>query len=87
MDFSVLSRYDDILADYFVDNLYLWYNTLRMNGDFVGTNVDKREAVEILREHVIFGQNSSASLKSAVEAFLLYEKKLLLLLLFIVSRI
>lgn len=71
MDFSVLSRYDDILADYFVDNLYLWYNTLRMNGDFVGTNVDKREAVEILREHVIFGQNSSASLKSAVEAFLL----------------
>lgn len=71
MDFSVLSRYDDILADYFVDNLYLWYNTLRMNGDFVGTNVDKREAVEILREYVIFSQNTNASLKSAVEAFLL----------------
>lgn len=70
MDFSVLSRYDDILADYFVDNLYLWYNTLRMNGDFVGTDVDKNQAVKLLREHVVAGQTTQAALKSAVEAFL-----------------
>ncbi|GAA5816944.1 hypothetical protein MFLAVUS_010479 [Mucor flavus] len=44
----VLSRYDDTLASYFVDSLYLWYDTLRMNGDFVGTTTDNNETEKAL---------------------------------------
>jgi hypothetical protein len=70
MDFSVLSRYDDILADYFVDNLYLWYNTLRMNGDFVGTIVDKQQIVVRLREHIVEDSLNHLSMKNAADSFL-----------------
>jgi hypothetical protein len=70
MDFSVLSIYDDILADYFVDNLYLWYNTLRMNGDFVGTIVDKQQIVVRLREHIVEDSLNHLSMKNAADSFL-----------------
>lgn len=70
MDFSVLSRYDDLLASYFVDSLYLWYDTLRMNGDFVATTVNKEETVQILRDHIINANFTNKSIKDAVDSFL-----------------
>lgn len=70
MDFSVLSRYDDILADYFVDSLYLWYNTLRMNGDFIGTKIDKQQIVARLREHIVMDSLNHLSMKNATDSFM-----------------
>lgn len=70
MDFSVLSRYDDMLASYFVDSLYLWYDTLRMNADFVGTTVDKKEVVTRIRKYLIEESFTSKAVKDAAESFL-----------------
>jgi hypothetical protein len=70
MDFSVLSRYDDMLASYFVDGLYLWYDTLRMNSDFVGTTVDKKQAIERIRKHVITESFTNKAVKDAAESFM-----------------
>lgn len=70
MDFSVLSRYDDTLASYFVDGLYLWYDTLRMNGDFVGTTTDNNETVNRLRQHIIGESFTNKAVKDAAESFL-----------------
>jgi hypothetical protein len=70
MDFSVLSRYDDMLATYFVDSLYLWYDTLRMNSDFVGTTVNKKDVVNRIREHVVGEGLTNKAIKDAAESFL-----------------
>ncbi|KAI7873389.1 uncharacterized protein EV154DRAFT_528125 [Mucor mucedo] len=70
MDFSVLSRYDDMLASYFVDSLYLWYDTLRMNGDFVATTVNKQDTVQKIRDHIINVNSSHKTIKDAVDSFL-----------------
>lgn len=70
MNFSVLSRYDDMLASYFVDSLYLWYDTLRMNGDFVATAMNKQETVQRLRDHIINANFTNKSIKDAVDSFL-----------------
>lgn len=70
MDFSVLSRYDDILASYFVDSLYLWYDTLRMNGDFIGTSVDKKDTVNKIRQYIVAETFTNKAVKDAAESFL-----------------
>lgn len=70
MDFSVLSRYDDMLASYFVDSLYLWYDTLRMNSDFVATSMNKQETVQRLRDHVVEESYTNKAIKDAAESFL-----------------
>lgn len=53
MDFGVLSKYDDALASYFVDNLYLWFNTVRVNNDFKSETIVEQDIVDIIRTYVV----------------------------------
>jgi hypothetical protein len=70
MDFSVLSRYDDMLASYFVDSLYLWFKTLRMNSDFVGTTVEEQKIIKVIREELLGNPQVPAGIKDATAVFL-----------------
>jgi hypothetical protein len=70
MNFSVLSRYDDMLASYFVDSLYLWFKTLRMNSDFVGTTVQEQEIIKVIREEIISCQQVPMGIRAATTIFL-----------------
>lgn len=70
MDFSVLSRYDDMLASYFVDSLYLWFKTLRMNSDFIGTTVEEQKIIKVIREKILTSPQVPVGVKDATAIFL-----------------
>lgn len=52
VDFSLLSRFDDFLAKVFLDDIYLWLATKKMNADCEGVCVPTATDVDIIRKHV-----------------------------------
>jgi hypothetical protein len=64
MDFGVLSKYDDLLATYFLDSFYLWFSTVRMNMDFVAPKIDTTPSINIIREQIVNQRDPS---KAALE--------------------
>lgn len=52
VDFSLLSRFDDFLASVFLDGVYLWFATKKMNADCQGVVVPTKTIVDIIKKHV-----------------------------------
>lgn len=53
MDFKVLSRYDDLFTDIFLDNLFLWFNTIKMNHDHRRPRVPDHKILSIIQRNII----------------------------------
>ena len=53
MNFKVLSRYDDLFTDIFLDNLYLWFSTIKMNNDHRRPRVPNTKILDIIQKHVL----------------------------------
>ncbi|KAI8346765.1 hypothetical protein BD560DRAFT_242990 [Blakeslea trispora] len=53
MNFKVLSRYDDLFTDIFLDNLYLWFSTIKMNNDHRRPRVPNTKILDIIQRHVL----------------------------------
>lgn len=53
MNFKVLSRYDDLFTDIFLDNLFLWFNTIKMNNDHRRPRVPNNKILDIIQRHVL----------------------------------
>lgn len=53
MDFKVLSRYDDLFTDVFLDNLFLWFNTIKMNNDHRRPRVPNNKILDIIQRNVL----------------------------------
>jgi hypothetical protein len=53
MDFKVLSRYDDLFTDVFLDNLFLWFNTIKMNNDHRRPRVPNTKILDIIQRNVL----------------------------------
>jgi hypothetical protein len=70
MDFSILSRHDDILASYFLDNLYLWFKTIRMNSDSICDTGEQQQAIEIIRQIVNRPGSHLENIKAGTKLFL-----------------
>ncbi|KAL0081624.1 hypothetical protein F4703DRAFT_1151379 [Phycomyces blakesleeanus] len=56
MEYSLLSRYDDLLADIFLDGLHLWFRTIKMNADHSERRLPSKQLINIIRNHII-GRN------------------------------
>ncbi|GAN11301.1 conserved hypothetical protein [Mucor ambiguus] len=70
MDFKILSKHDDILASYFLDNLYLWFKTVRMNSDPIHATGEQQMAIETIRQIVNRPGSPDQSIKIGVKLFL-----------------
>ncbi|KAF1796316.1 hypothetical protein V8B55DRAFT_1554112 [Mucor lusitanicus] len=70
MDFETLSKHDDILASYFLDNLYLWFTTVRMNSDPIHATGEQHMAIETIRAMVNRPGSSDVSIRDSVKQFL-----------------
>ncbi|KAL9555921.1 hypothetical protein MBANPS3_002139 [Mucor bainieri] len=69
MDFQILSKHDDILASYFLDNLYLWFTTVRMNSDPIHATGEQQTAVETIQQIVNRPGSVETSIKIGVKLF------------------
>jgi hypothetical protein len=67
MDFSILSIYDDFLANYFLDNLLLWFPTIRMNSHVECGSVVTKSAIPIIRQRVVEDLNPAKATKELVQ--------------------
>ncbi|KAI8981673.1 hypothetical protein BDF20DRAFT_419578 [Mycotypha africana] len=70
MDFKSLSQYDDVLTDYFVDKLHLWFNTTRMNASMDCTFDERDEAIRIIQKDILVKGSTSVAAKNAAASFL-----------------
>jgi hypothetical protein len=53
MDFKVLSRYDDLFTDIFLDNLFLWFATIKMNNDHRKPRVPNNKILDIIQRNIL----------------------------------
>ncbi|ORZ01801.1 hypothetical protein BCR43DRAFT_487530 [Syncephalastrum racemosum] len=53
MDFSSLSRYDDMFSDIFLDALHLWFRTVKMNADYRRPRIPTQKVLDIIQRHVM----------------------------------
>ncbi|CEP09072.1 hypothetical protein [Parasitella parasitica] len=70
MDFSILSRHDDILASYFLDNLYLWFKTVRMNSDSICATGEQQMAIDAIRQMANLTGSQTVVVNNGVKQFL-----------------
>lgn len=70
MDFETLSKHDDILASYFLDNLYLWFTTVRMNSDPIHATGEQQMAIEMIQEMVNRPGPQVISIRDGMKQFL-----------------
>jgi hypothetical protein len=53
LNFKVLSKYDDLFTDVFLDNLFLWFNTIKMNHDHRRPRVPNKDILNIIQRNII----------------------------------
>ena len=53
MNFKVLSRYDDLFTDIFLDNLFLWFATIKMNNDHRKPRVPNNKILDIIQRNIL----------------------------------
>lgn len=56
MDFGLLSHVDDLLAEVFLDQLHLWFSTMKVSRERITLVIPKEQVLAILQERVIRGQ-------------------------------
>ncbi|RUS17849.1 hypothetical protein BC937DRAFT_89415 [Endogone sp. FLAS-F59071] len=53
MDFSSLSKYDDLLSDVFLDAMLLWFQTIKMNTDHRRARIPSAKILDIIQRNVV----------------------------------
>ncbi|EPB87004.1 hypothetical protein HMPREF1544_06222 [Mucor circinelloides 1006PhL] len=53
MNFKVLSRYDDLFTDIFLDNMFLWFATIKMNNDHRKPRVANQTILDIIQRNIL----------------------------------
>ncbi|KAM3579369.1 histone lysine methyltransferase Set9 [Umbelopsis sp. WA50703] len=66
MDFALLSKYDDLLTDIFLDDLFLWFTTVKMNSDHRRPRIPSGKVLDIIQRNVLI----KGKLNDAVSEFL-----------------
>ncbi|KAJ2963862.1 hypothetical protein NQZ79_g1122 [Umbelopsis isabellina] len=66
MDFALLSKYDDLFTDIFLDDLFLWFTTVKMNNDHRRPRIPSGKVLDIIQRNVLI----KGKLNDAVNEFL-----------------
>lgn len=53
MSRQFISKCDDLFSAALVDNLYLWFRTMKLDVDFVWPTVDEDQVTEIIKRRVV----------------------------------
>ncbi|KAI8342317.1 hypothetical protein BC941DRAFT_412431 [Chlamydoabsidia padenii] len=53
MDFKILSKYDDLCATLFLDDQYLWFDTIKMNDEQVRADTPYQVIQQIIYDYVV----------------------------------
>ncbi|KAG2171776.1 hypothetical protein INT43_008156 [Umbelopsis isabellina] len=69
MDFALLSKYDDLFTDIFLDDLFLWFTTVKMNNDHRRPRIPSGKVLDIIQRNVLI----KGKLNDAVTEFLSME--------------
>lgn len=67
MDFKVLSKYDDLFTDLFLDNLYLWFSTIKMNNDHRKPRVPNTKIMDIIKRNVLENSRPTDAVNEILE--------------------
>lgn len=67
MDFKVLSKYDDLFTDLFLDNLYLWFSTIKMNNDHRKPRVPNTKIMDIIKRNVLENSKPTDAVNEILE--------------------
>jgi hypothetical protein len=53
MNNNDLLKYDDLLTDVFLDNFYLWFNTIKMNDEHRRPRVPNTKILDIIQRNIL----------------------------------
>ncbi|KAF7722179.1 hypothetical protein EC973_003559 [Apophysomyces ossiformis] len=53
MDFCMLSKYDDLFSDVFLDEFYLWFATIKMNADYRRPRIPRGKILDIIQRNIL----------------------------------
>lgn len=53
MNNNDLLKYDDLLTDVFLDNFYLWFNTIKMNDEHCRPRVPNTKILDIIQRNIL----------------------------------
>ncbi|KAI9489533.1 hypothetical protein BDB00DRAFT_612074 [Zychaea mexicana] len=77
MDFADLSKYDDLCSDVFLDALFLWFKTSKMNSDHRRPRIPSHKVLDIIQRRVQQERNPNeaiAELLTYVSLFIIINK-------------
>lgn len=57
MNNNDLLKYDDLLTDVFLDNFYLWFNTIKMNDEHRRPRVPNTKILDIIQRNILKDSN------------------------------
>ncbi|CAO3587435.1 unnamed protein product [Absidia cylindrospora] len=64
MNFKILSKYDNLCASLFLDNQYLWFDTIKMNDEQVNADTPFDVIKQIIYDYVIVKRQVSQAAKA-----------------------
>ena len=67
MDFADLSKYDDLCSDVFLDALYLWFKTSKMNTDHIRPRIPSNKVLDIIQRRVLQERNLNDAIVELLE--------------------
>lgn len=67
MDFADLSKYDDLCSDIFLDDLFLWFKTTKMNASHRKPRIHARQILDIIQRRVVEERKPNLAVKEVLE--------------------
>ncbi|KAI8143776.1 hypothetical protein BJV82DRAFT_656721 [Fennellomyces sp. T-0311] len=67
MDFADLSKYDDLCSDIFLDALFLWFKTSKMNTDHRRPRIPSSKVLEIIQRNILQERNPNDAIAELLE--------------------
>ena len=62
MNNNDLLKYDDLLTDVFLDNFYLWFNTIKMNDEHRRPRVPNTKILDIIQRNILKDLNMMSAI-------------------------
>lgn len=67
MDFADLSKYDDLCSDIFLDDLFLWFKTTKMNTTHRKPRIHAKQILDIIQRKVVEERKPNEAVKEVLE--------------------
>ncbi|ORX52485.1 hypothetical protein DM01DRAFT_1336859 [Hesseltinella vesiculosa] len=67
MDFCLLSKFDDLLSDIFLDSQFLWFDTAKLNGDHRRPRIRSDKVLKVIQDQVLTTGKTETAVKELLK--------------------